>query len=136
MKEFRSKSAYKRVQDLLDGEIFKAERELSLIKPPAQQKPVAKRGLYSLSEHAFDESDRFVKVYIPHKCHQLTEEQVTLECTEDSFRVSLSQEDRDYEFKVVSLLKKIDVEKSYKKVKTEDQLVALYLKKAKEGLCR
>jgi CS domain len=109
------------------------ERDLSLIKPK-EPNSASKRALYSLSEHAFDESDRFVKVYIPHKCLQLTEDQVKLEMTKNSFRVTIAQEDKDYEFKVVSLLKDIDVDKSYKKVKSEDQMVALYLKKIKEGM--
>jgi calcyclin binding protein len=110
------------------------ELELSKVKPVAAISEAApKRCVAMLREHAFDESDRFVKIYIPYKCLGTREEDVQLETTESSFKLTITDNDKDYEFNVVSLLKPIDVAKSYKKVKSDDQMVVVYLKKAKEG---
>lgn len=61
----------------------------------------------------------------------ISDDNVTVEFTEDSFNLTIIGATKDYTFIVKNLLRPINVEKSYKKVK--DDMISLYLKKAKEG---
>lgn len=86
-------------------------------------------------QHAFDESDKFVKLYIPFDgASTLKEENVHLDLNENSFSLLIETPARNYRFNVTSLLNKIDVEKSFKKIKPNDGMIAILLKKAKEGV--
>lgn len=84
--------------------------------------------------HAFDESDKYVKIFVPFNAAKITEENVCVDFTSDSFVMTIKTDTKDYKFTATSLLKPINTEKSYKKVKPQDEMVALYLKKEKEGV--
>jgi calcyclin binding protein len=91
--------------------------------------------LIYLQQHAFDESDKFVKLYIPFDgASTLKDENVQLDLNDDSFILLIETPAKTYRFAVKSLLHKIDVEKSYKKIKSNDGMIAVLLKKAKEGV--
>lgn len=72
-----------------------------------------------------------MKIHIPFTQTKISDENVTIEFTEESFYLTISGESKDYVFIVKNLLKPINVEKSYKKVK--DDMISVYLKKVKEG---
>lgn len=90
-----------------------------------------KRAIVQLHEHAFDQSDKFVKIYIPFNNGAIKDENVTADFTENSFKVVIETENKNYEFIVNNMLKPIDVGKSYKKTKPD--MVSVYMKKVKEG---
>lgn len=86
---------------------------------------------YTFQEHAFDESEKFVKLFIPFDASQLKEDDVQLTLNEDSFTLIIQTPNKNHRFVATSLLRKINAEKSYKKVKSD--MVYVYLKKIKEG---
>jgi calcyclin binding protein len=125
-------AVHQRIKAVLNGEIMKLQSEikrLEAVAARADSKP--SRTFVTLHEHAFDESDKYVKIFIPFDCTGVSDENVSLELTDNSFNVSIKSNDKEYQFKVLNLLKAIDQEKSYKKVKSD--MVAVYLKKAKDG---
>lgn len=75
-----------------------------------------------------------MKIFIPFNAAKITDENVGVEFTSDSFVMTITTDAKDYKFTATSLLKPINIEKSYKKVKPQDEMVALYLKKEKEGV--
>lgn len=81
--------------------------------------------------HAFDESDKFVKVHIPFTQCKINDDNVKVDFTESSFNLTIVGDTKDYNFYVKNLLKPIVIEKSYRKVK--DDMVSIYLKKSNEG---
>jgi calcyclin binding protein len=74
-----------------------------------------------------------VKIYLPFNKAKISDENVVAKFTDDSFLLTIQTEDKDFQFSATSLLKPIVIEKSYIKVKPQDEMVALYLKKEKEG---
>lgn len=113
----------------------------SLEKPKVTEakknEPVApKRYITELSTYAWDQSDKFVKIFVTLDGIQNIEnpeENVIADFTEKSLKVTITNfQNKDYSFTVTNLLQNIDVAKSYKKVKSD--MVAVYLKKATEGI--
>lgn len=137
MKKFSSEAANQRTKNLLNAEISKIEAEISAIKLKAvkdaevKDNPRISRVVADIHEHAFDESDRFVKIFIPFNYTKISDDNVNLELTDNSFTLTVQGESKDYRFKVINLLRTISIEKSYKKVKSD--MISVYLKKVKEG---
>lgn len=133
MKKFLSEASFDRTKEVLRREIIKVEAEISATKAKlASSEPAkVKRVNVQLHEHAFDQSDKFVKIYIPFSGGAIKDENVTAQFTENSFKIFIEADDKNYEFIVNNLLKAIDVGKSYKKTKPD--MVSVYMKKVKDG---
>lgn len=134
MQKFHAQAIYSRTKDLLRKEIKEIEDEIASKQAQskeAEQKAVKvpSRLVTELTEHAFDESDNFVKIHVPFNYCKITDDNVELELTENSFCVNVNGDSKDYRFNVRNLLKEIDVSKSYKKVKPD--IISVYLKKSK-----
>lgn len=139
LKKFRSEASYDRTKEILSREIVKVEAEIALMRTKIAsngnaEQPKVKRINIQLHEHAFDQSDKYVKIFIPFNAAKISDDNVQTEFTEKTFNVLIQTDNKDYRFIVNNLLKSIDVAKSYKKVKTD--MVSIYLKKAKEGLIK
>ena len=86
-----------------------------------------------LTEYGWDQSDKFVKIFITLAgVENLDESAIVTKFTENSLNVNVNNlRDKDYGLVINNLLEPIDVVKSYRKIKTG--MIAVYLKKAKEG---
>ncbi|KAL7744172.1 hypothetical protein ACLKA6_009147 [Drosophila palustris] len=93
----------------------------------------SKRYLHELTDYGWDQSAKFVKLFITlNGVQNCSEESVTVDYTENSMKLHVRDlNGKDYGLMVNNLLFAIDVEKSYRKLKTD--MVAIYLKKAEEG---
>ncbi|XP_058059512.1 calcyclin-binding protein [Anopheles bellator] len=82
-----------------------------------------------LKEYAWDQSDKFIKIFVTvNGVQQVPEDNVNVEFTENSFQLVISDlNNKDYIFVVNHLLNRIDAEKSYRRVKSD--MVAIYLAK-------
>lgn len=122
------------------------ETELSNLRSQlaAEQKPAnavtstatnitPKRYESEITNYAWDQSDKFVKFFIGlDGVHNASEENIVVTFTTNSILLkALDIQNKDYKFEVNSLLYEIDVEKSYRKIKTNS--IAIYAKKAAEG---
>ncbi|XP_043658056.1 calcyclin-binding protein [Drosophila teissieri] len=92
----------------------------------------AKRYLHELTDYGWDQSAKFVKLFITLNGVQgCTEENVTVTYTPNSLQLHVQDlQGKDFGLTVNNLLHSINVEKSYRKIKTD--MVAIYLKKVKE----
>lgn len=150
LEELRTLSAQakrSKVQQLLSIDIRKLETELQLqreqlaskqlqtttAKPPAPVAGDCKRYRVELKEYAWDQSDRFIKIFVTVKDVQhVPEENVNAEFTANSFNLLINNlNNKDFTFVVNHLLYPIDPEKSYRKLKSD--MVAIYLAKATQG---
>ncbi|CAG9804231.1 unnamed protein product [Chironomus riparius] len=124
-----------RVKNLLQKEINSIDNEIREIQMKQLAKEEASKAptkiTVDIKEHAFDESDKFVKLYIPFDATQIKDEDVQLDLNEDSFSLVIQTPNKNHRFVATSLLRTVNVEKSYKKVKSD--MVSVYLKKVKEG---
>lgn len=137
-----------RVQQMLSIDIRKLETDLQIqkdllasksveststasAKPPAPLPGDCKRYRVELKEYAWDQSDKFIKIFVTvNDIQQVPEENVNVEFTENSFNLLISNlNNKDYTFVVNHLLNEIDPTKSYRKIKSD--MVAIYLAKAK-----
>uniref|UniRef100_A0A914ZRR3 Calcyclin-binding protein n=2 Tax=Parascaris univalens TaxID=6257 RepID=A0A914ZRR3_PARUN len=86
-----------------------------------------------ITNYAWDQSDKFVKIYITMPGVQsVASEQVSIEFTEGSFEMNASNvSSNNYSLIMKGLLNAIDPTKSYFKQKTDSLLILL--KKSKEG---
>ncbi|XP_055689035.1 calcyclin-binding protein [Lutzomyia longipalpis] len=93
-----------------------------------------KRYVMELTNYAFDQSDAFVKIFVTlDGVQKVPEDGVIVDFTEKSLNLTVKDlNGRDYSLVVKNLLEAIDVTKSYRKIKTD--LVAIYMKKAVQGL--
>ncbi|EDW82034.1 uncharacterized protein Dwil_GK25346 [Drosophila willistoni] len=93
----------------------------------------AKRYLHELTDYGWDQSPKFVKLFITlNGVQNCTEDAVTVNYTPSSLQLYVRDlNGKDFGITVNNLLHTIDVEKSYRKIKTD--MVAIYLKKAQEG---
>lgn len=91
------------------------------------------RYLHELTDYGWDQSPKFIKLFITLPGVQnCAEEAVTVNYTEHSLQLHVSDlNGKDFGLSVNNLLYGIDVEKSYRKLKTD--MVAIYLKKVDEG---
>ncbi|KAH8355378.1 hypothetical protein KR084_000081, partial [Drosophila pseudotakahashii] len=94
----------------------------------------AKRYLHELTNYGWDQSERFVKLFITLNGVQgCTEEDVTVSYTPTSLQLHVRDlQGKDFGLTVNNLLHGIDVDKSYRKIKLN--MVAIYLKKSKEDV--
>lgn len=92
-----------------------------------------KRYECEISNYAWDQSDKFVKFFISiDGVQDATEENVVVTFTPNSIQLKvINVRNKDHKFEVKNLLHEIDVENSYRKIKTNS--VAIYAKKAAEG---
>lgn len=112
----------------------KAERAKTARNELAAGPPSApKRFEFELTNFAWDQSDKFIKIFLSlDGVHNTAEENVIVEFTDKSITSSIAGVDnKDYKFAVNSLLFAIDPSKSYRKVKTN--VIAIYAKKAEES---
>ncbi|XP_037940379.1 calcyclin-binding protein [Teleopsis dalmanni] len=93
-----------------------------------------KRYLKELNEYAWDQSEKFVQLFVTLDGIQKVEESnVNVTFNENSVTLLVSNLDnKDYNLVINNLLSSIDVEKSYRKIKTG--MVAIYMKKKKENV--
>ena len=158
LKSLESQATRKRVQDLLSIEIRKIATEVTLLKDAekdndksatvsnqSENSPTKstgaitktseqKRYLIELTNYAWDQSDKYVKLFITLNNAQNIKDpkDVTTDFSNNSIVLNVKDlNQHDYTFKMKNLLNSINVEKSYHKVKTD--LIAIYLKKDKEG---
>lgn len=122
----------------LETELSNLRAQLASEQP---EKPVSvnndttpKRYESEITNYAWDQSDKFVKFFLSLDGVQNSpEENVVVTFTPNSVVLKATDvQNKDYKFEVKSLLRDIDVEKSYRKVKTNS--IAIYAKKAKEGI--
>lgn len=136
-----------RVQQMLSINIRKLETDLQVQKELLEnkqaqeqssseaQKPASvpgdcKRYKVELKEYAWDQSDKFIKIFVTiNEVQQVPEENVNVEFTENSLNLLINNlNNKDYTFVVNHLLNNIDPAKSYRKVKSD--MVAIYLAKS------
>lgn len=92
-----------------------------------------KRYECELKNYAWDQSDKFVKFFISlDGVQDATEENVVVTFTPNSILLKvINVHNKDHKFEVKNLLHEINLEHSYRKIKTNS--VAVYAKKAVEG---
>lgn len=93
----------------------------------------AKRYECEISNYAWDQSDKFIKFFIGlDGVQNSSEENVVVTFTPNSILLKVANvQNKDYKFEVNNLLHEIDVDKSYRKIKTNS--IAIYAKKTAEG---
>lgn len=106
---------------------------LETTKPHTATSTESKRYECEISNYAWDQSDKFVKFFIAlDGVQNSTEENVVVTFTPNAILLKVADvQNKDHKFEVKNLLHEIDVEKSYRKIKTNS--VAIYAKKAAEG---
>ncbi|XP_065365053.1 calcyclin-binding protein [Calliphora vicina] len=127
-----------RVKDALIHAKAEVDREIVTLEFKAKQAEESKeqgprRYFSELTEYGWDQSDKFVKIFITlGGVQNLDESAVVTKFTENSMNVNVSNlHGKDYGLVINNLLEPIDVVKSYRKIKTG--MIAIYLKKATEG---
>ncbi|GAB0094719.1 Calcyclin-binding protein [Sergentomyia squamirostris] len=133
-----------KVKDSLSLEKRRWESELTVLLQSQNHKPSAsvessgssiapKRYICELTNFAFDQSDAFVKLFVTlDGVQKLKEESVVVNFEENSLNLMVSDlNGRDYTLVVKNLLEKIDVAKSYRKLKTD--MIAIFMKKVQQG---
>lgn len=102
-------------------------------KPRTTAHNDGKRYECDLTNYAWDQSDKFVKFFISLEgVQEASEENVTVTFTPNSILLKvINVQNKDHKFEVKNLLQEIDLEHSYRKIKTNS--VAIYAKKAVEG---
>lgn len=148
MKQFSEQSQRKRVQGLLGIEIRKIETEIIQIRDEiaatssadatgsVQQKPStnqAKRYEVELTNYGWDQSDKFIKLFVTLDGVQgATDDDVLAVFTASSIVLQVKGvANKDFKLNINNLLEPIDVERSYRKIKPN--MVTIYAKKVKEG---
>ncbi|KAG5847686.1 hypothetical protein ANANG_G00128810 [Anguilla anguilla] len=142
------KSDRKRVQDVLTQEKKKVEREIALKQQQKDQlankeagdcvqSSVSKGYTVKISNYGWDQSDKFVKIYITLKgVHKIAAENVQTSFTERSFSVFVKDLDgKNHQMVVKNLLCPIDVQESCQKIKTDMVLVMCKKKTQKKWEC-
>ncbi|XP_061098556.1 calcyclin-binding protein [Conger conger] len=140
------KSDRKRVQDVLTQEKKKVEREIALKqqqkdhlanKQAVDDVPSSKCYTVKINNYGWDQSDKFVKIYITLKgVHQISAENVQSSFTERSFSVFVKDLDgKNHQMAIKNLLCPIDVQESCRKIKTDMVLVMCKKKTQKKWEC-
>ncbi len=151
LKQFSEKSLRKRVQGILGIEIRRIETEIIQIRDQiastsqtdvagvssaVQPKPTpnqTKRYEVELTNYGWDQSDKFIKLFVTlDGVHGASEDDVLAIFNPSSIVLQIKGvNNKDFKLNINNLLEPIDVEKSYRKVKTN--MVTIYAKKVKEG---
>lgn len=86
-----------------------------------------------MTEYGWDQSEKFVKIFVTlGGVQHLDESSVVIKFTTNSLNVQVNNlNGKDFGLVINNLLEPIDVDKSYRKIKTG--MIAIYLKKSKEG---
>ncbi|XP_013102096.1 calcyclin-binding protein [Stomoxys calcitrans] len=128
----------KRVKDALVKAKAEVDREIVNLemkeKQAAERKEAGPKRFYvELKEYGWDQSDKFVKIFVTLAGIQnIDESSVVIHFTENSLNLNINNfNGKDHVLVVNNLLHPIDVAKSYRKVKTD--MVAIYMKKTLEG---
>ncbi|XP_035027380.1 calcyclin-binding protein [Hippoglossus stenolepis] len=140
------KSERKRVQELLNQEQKKVEKELSVKKQQKEQQArrqadpsAASKAAYTvkINNYAWDQSDKYVKIYLTLKdVHKIPSENLEVNFTERSFSVLVKDLDgKNHQMKIVNLLYPIDEKESCKKIKTDMVLVMCKKQTTKKWEC-
>ncbi|XP_037821451.1 calcyclin-binding protein-like [Lucilia sericata] len=133
-----SEATRQRVKDALIHAKAEVDREIVTLEFKAKQAEERKeqgprRYFCELTEYGWDQSDKFVKIFITlGGVQNLDESSVVTKFTEKSLNVNvLNLHGKDYGLVINNLLEPIDVVKSYRKIKTG--MIAIYLKKVNEN---
>lgn len=113
---------------------MKAEAQAKAKESPVvEDKTKSKRYVVEVNNYAWDQSPKFVKLFVTIDGVQSVEpSNVTLKFTGRSLNLLVQDlEGKDHSFTVNNLLEDIIEDKSYHKIKTD--MVAIYLKKASDG---
>lgn len=88
-----------------------------------------------ITNYAWDQSDKFVKLFIGlDGVQNASEENVVVTFTSNSILLKVADvQGKDYKFAINNLLHDIEVSASYRKIKTNS--IAIYAKKAAESKC-
>lgn len=126
----------KRVETELVNLRAQLKAEQSKDKPassPSQNNTASKRIECEITNYAWDQSDKFIKLFVTlDNAQEAGEENVVVTFTDNSIVARIANvQNKDHRFNINNLLFAIDVEKSYRKVKTN--MVAIYAKKKQEG---
>lgn len=137
-----------KVKDCISIEIKKIETTIGELKSinninscpakkssesPATAPTTVKRYEVELSNYAWDQSDKYLKLFITLDGVQTVgESNVQCEFTTNSIRLMVyGLNDKNYKMIINNLLEPIDIEKSYRKVKSN--MISIYAKKHREG---
>lgn len=152
LKQLSEQSLRKRVEGILGVEIRKIETEIIQIRDQiastsnadvagassssVQQKPTpnqTKRYEVELTNYGWDQSDKFIKLFVTlDGVHGASEDDVLAIFNPSSIVLQIKGvNNKDFTLNIKNLLLPIDVEKSYRKIKTN--MVTVYAKKVKEG---
>lgn len=116
-------------------ELVNAENALSGSSTVAPKPTAAETRRYEseITNYAWDQSDKFVKLFIGlDGVQNATEENVIVTFTANSILLKVADvQGKDYRFAINNLLHEIDVAASYRKIKTNS--IAIYAKKATES---
>lgn len=156
LKRLAGLSARQRSKDLLNLEIRKLDTELAKLRSmleadaaiavaepaapptaePAAANAVVKRYRCELTQYAFDQSDKFVKLFVTLDGVQACPEaNVKVVFTESSITLAvLDLNNKDYQLTINNLLEPIITAASHRKIKSD--MVVIYAKKRNEGECR
>lgn len=121
----------------IETELSNLRAQLALVKQePKKSQSTSNEGKRyecEISNYAWDQSDKFVKFFIAlDDVQNSPEENVVVTFTPNTILLKIANvQNKDHKFEVNNLLQEIDVEKSYRKIKTNS--VAIYAKKANEG---
>ncbi|XP_042320301.1 calcyclin-binding protein [Sceloporus undulatus] len=144
VKELLKKASRKRLHDVLLAEKSKIEREIKNqppVKPKTEaseeEKPSLTGYTVKINNYAWDQSDKFVKIYITLSGVQdLPAENVHVQFTERSFDLLVKNlNNKNYTMTFNNLLKPISVESSSWKVKTDMVLILCKKKKEEKWEC-
>ncbi|XP_030631223.1 calcyclin-binding protein isoform X1 [Chanos chanos] len=136
-----------RVRDVLTQEQKKIEKELTQIRHQKEQQANKNSGpktdsalkgyTVKINNYGWDQSDKFVKIYITLKgVHKIPEENVDVSFKERSFNLLVKDLDgKNHQMTINNLLCPISVEESSKKVKTDMVLIMCKKKTAKKWDC-
>ncbi|KAJ9600900.1 hypothetical protein L9F63_000943 [Diploptera punctata] len=142
LNKFLDSAERQKVRDILSIEIRKLETELITLKEVTEKNtvsnvtgavPVSKPKCYEvkLNNYAWDQSDKFVKIFVTLKNVQTVDSSnVFCEFTSRSMELKVNGLDnRNYSLPIKNLLEEIDPQTSHWKVKTDTVVVFLAKKK-------
>ncbi|XP_075156005.1 calcyclin-binding protein [Haematobia irritans] len=136
--KFLAEATRKRVKDALVKAKAEVDREIVNLemkeKQAAERKEAGPKRFYAeLNEYGWDQSEKFVKIFVTlDGIQNIDESAVVVEFTENSLNLNIENfNGKDYVLVVKNLVFPIDVANSYRKIKTG--MVAIYMKKKLEG---
>lgn len=118
------------LRELLNAENAVIGKSATAPKPTSVE---TRRYESEITNYAWDQSDKFVKLFIGlDSVHDAAEENVVVTFTPNSILLKVADvQGKDYKFAINNLLHEIDVSASYRKIKTNS--IAIYAKKATES---